>query len=390
MQDHTAPDAAATASPRSPRPIEAVGTSVAAFVGLADRGPVAEAVVVHRRRAFEREFGGLTAEASLSFAVRDFFANGGETAVVVRVDVHGVDGVLAGLEALETVDDVNLLVIRPDVAAAGSTVEPASTRAAVAAAAEFCERRRAMLIVDPPSEWTSVDDVADAASGDGFATSLGTASANAALYFPRVRQPHPLRGGLGTFAASGAVAGVIARSDATGGVWSAPAGLDAQLRGVSGFDVALAESDLSRLSALGVNALREVPSAGPVVWGARTLQGADATASEWKYVPVRRTAIFLEESIERGLEWAVFEPNDEPLWASVRESVETFMSELFRAGAFHGRVSDKAYFVRCGRDTTTQADIDAGRVTVEVGFAPLRPAEFVTLHIRTRALPPIA
>jgi phage tail sheath protein FI len=226
----------------------------------------------------------------------------------------------------------------------------------------------------------------DAASGDGFAASHGTASANATHYFPRVRQPHTLRGGLGTFAASGAVAGVIARSDATEGVWSAPAGLDAQLRGVSGFDVALAEPDLSRLNVLGVNALRDVPSAGPVVWGARTLQGADAAASEWKYVPVRRTALFLEESIERGLAWTVFEPNDEPLWASVRATVETFMSELFSGGAFHGHTADEAYFVRCGRDTTTEADIDAGRFTVEVGFAPLRPAEFVTLRIRGEAL----
>lgn len=390
MPEHNDPDGEAAAAARGPRPIEAVGTSIAAFVGHADRGPVAEAVVVHGRRAFEREFGGLTAEASLSFAVRDFFANGGETAVVVRVDTHGVDGVLAGLEALDTVDLVNLLVIRPDNAAADSTVEPASTRAAVAAAAEFCERRRALLVVDPPREWTSVDDVADAASGDGFATSLGTASANAALYFPRVRQPHPLRGGLGTFAASGAVAGVIARSDATGGVWSAPAGLDARLSGVTGLDVTLAEPDLSRLGGLGVNALRDVPSAGPVVWGARTLQGTDAAASEWKYVPVRRTALFLEESIERGLEWAVFEPNDEPLWASVREAVETFMSGLFAAGAFQGHTADEAYFVRCDRDTTTSADIDAGRLTVEVGFAPLRPAEFVSLRIRTRALRPAA
>lgn len=391
MPRHPTSAAGAAASPRDPRPIEGVATSVAAFVGLADRGPVAEAVVVNSRREFERGFGGLTTEASLSFAVRDFFANGGGTAVVVRVESTGVDGVLAGLDALESVELVNLLVIRPDGAAPDSPVDPAAVRAAVAAAAEFCERRRAMLIVDPPSEWTTVDAVVDAASGDGFAASLGTASANAALYFPRVRQPHPLHGGLGTFAASGAIAGVIARADATGGVWSAPAGLDAALTDVSGFDVALAERDLSRLNVLGVNVLREVASAGPVVWGARTLQGADTASSEWKYVPVRRTALSLEESIERGLQWAASEPNDEMLWASVRASVDTFMLGLFRAGAFRGNTPREAFFVQCHRGRTmTQADVDGGRLTVAVGFAPLKPAEFIVLQIHARARPAVA
>lgn len=391
MSHGDASSADAAGAPRSPRPIEGVATSVAAFVGLADRGPLAEPVVVPSRLDFEREFGGLTTEASLAFAVRDYFANGGGTAVVVRVGEYGVEGVRQGLTALEAVDLVNLLVIRPDAAAPSSPIDPDAARAAVAAAAEFCERRRAMLIVDPPRQWSTVDTVVDAASGEGFEVTLGTASANAALYFPAMRQPDPLGGGLGTFAASGAIAGVIARTDAAQGVWSAPAGLDARLEGVSGLDVALGERDLARLNVLGVNALRDVPSAGPVVWGARTLQGADAAASEWKYVPVRRMALFLEESIERGLHWAASDANDETLWASVRASVDTFMLGLFRAGAVRGQTPRDAYFVRCGvNQTMTQADVDAGRLTVAVGFAPLKPAEFVVLQVHARARPPVA
>ncbi|HET8780306.1 MAG TPA: phage tail sheath C-terminal domain-containing protein, partial [Agromyces sp.] len=150
------------------------------------------------------------------------------------------------------------------------------------------------------------------------------------------------------------------------------------------------ERDVGRLNVLGVNILREVPQVGPVVWGSRTLQGADTAASEWKYVPVRRTALFLEQSIERGLQWAVSEPNDERLWASVRSSVDTFMLGLFRAGAFQGRTPRDAYFVRCGLgETMTQTDVDAGRLTVEIGFAPLKPAEFIVLHVRGRAAGPV-
>ena len=124
------------------------------------------------------------------------------------------------------------------------------------------------------------------------------------------------------------------------------------------------------------------------MWGARTLQGADAAASEWKYVSVRRLALFLEESIDRGLRWAAFEPNAEPLWESVRRSVAAFLAGLFRDGAFPGRTPDDAFFVRCGADTMTQNDIDNGRLVVEIGIAPVRPAEFVILRIRSHAKPP--
>jgi hypothetical protein len=174
---------------------------------------------------------------------------------------------------------------------------------------------------------------------------------------------------------------VIARTDAEHGVWRAPAGLAATLLGVPQLAVTLADDDVGKLSRTGVNCLRSVLGAGPVVWGARTMQGADETASEWKYLPVRRTALFLEDSLMRGTQWVVFEPNDEPLWAQIRRSVDEFMHELFRLGAFQGASPRDAYFVRCDSTTTTQADIDGGRVNIDVGFAPLRPAEFVVIHL---------
>jgi phage tail sheath protein FI len=131
-----------------------------------------------------------------------------------------------------------------------------------------------------------------------------------------------------------------------------------------------------------VNCLRSFPVAGNVVWGARTLQGADALASEWKYVPVRRLAYFLEESLYRGTQWVVFEPNDEPLWAQIRLNVGAFMHNLFRQGAFQGQTPQEAYFVKCDKDTTTQNDINLGIVNIVVGFAPLKPAEFVIIQIQ--------
>jgi phage tail sheath protein FI len=123
---------------------------------------------------------------------------------------------------------------------------------------------------------------------------------------------------------------------------------------------------------------------GTVVWGARTLQGNDERGSEWKYIPVRRTALFIEESLYRGTQWVVFEPNDEPLWSQIRLSVGAFMQDLFRKGAFQGTTPRDAFFVRCDAETTTQYDIDRGIVNIQVGFAPLKPAEFVIISIQQK------
>jgi len=178
---------------------------------------------------------------------------------------------------------------------------------------------------------------------------------------------------------------VMARTDAERGVWKAPAGVEASLNAIDDLQVNLTNAENGMLNTLGVNCLRFFPIIGPVVWGARTLRGADQLADEYKYVPVRRLALYIEESLYRGLQWVVFEPNDEPLWGQIRLNVGAFMQNLFRQGAFQGTSPRDAYFVKCDKETTTQNDIDRGIVNIVVGFAPLKPAEFVIVQIQQMA-----
>jgi uncharacterized protein len=181
------------------------------------------------------------------------------------------------------------------------------------------------------------------------------------------------------------MAGLYAATDAGRGVWKAPAGTDVRLRGVQGLDYVLTDRENGALNPLGVNCLRSFPIFGNIAWGARTLDGADQQASEWKYIPVRRLALYLEESLYRGTKWVVFEPNDEPLWAQIRLNVGAFMQNLFRQGAFQGKTPAEAYFVKCDKETTTQNDINLGIVNILVGFAPLKPAEFVIIKVQQMA-----
>jgi phage tail sheath protein FI len=284
-----------------------------------------------------------------------------------------------GLFALEQVDLFNLLCIPPYHAPADTIdVDPNL----VASAAAFCEKRRAMLLLDSPKNWTKLG-TASKEFVDANNDTVGTRSANAALFFPRLMYPNPLRDNQDeVFSAVGAVAGVFARTDGTRGVWKAPAGLDATLTGVPQLSVPLTDPENGELNPLGVNCLRAFPVGGRVVWGARTLRGADQLADQYKYIPVRRTALFIEESLFRGLKWVVFEPNDDPLWAQIRLNVGAFMHDLFRQGAFQGSSPRDAYFVKCDKETTTQTDINLGIVNVVVGFAPLKPAEFVIIKLQ--------
>ncbi len=280
-----------------------------------------------------------------------------------------------GLYALENADLVNLLVIPPYL----STGEIDST--VLTDTIAYAEERRAVVIMDPPAAWTSLDNAVTGASAASF-----TSSTNAAVYFPKVDQADGLRDGqIASFAPSGAIAGVIARTDATRGVWKAPAGLDASIAGVSALSIPLTDLEIGRLNPLGVNCLRATPGAGHTIWGARTRDGSDRNASEWKYLPVRRTALFLEESLYRGTQWVVFEPNDAPLWAQIRLNVGAFMNNLFRQGAFAGTTPKEAYFVKCDAESTTQDDVNLGIVNIVVGFAPLKPAEFVVIKLQQMA-----
>ncbi|MFO1161107.1 MAG: phage tail sheath subtilisin-like domain-containing protein [Reyranellaceae bacterium] len=247
----------------------------------------------------------------------------------------------------------------------------------IATLQQRARNRRAFLIVDA-GQTEIVSTVIASLAGK-----TGVAAPNSALFFPWVQAPDPLQqGALRAFPPSGYMAGIFARTDASRGVWKAPAGTEASLTGAAGLAITMSDAENGQLNPHAVNCLRTLPVYGTVAWGSRTLDGDDARGSEWKYVPVRRTALFLEESLYRGTQWVVFEPNDEPLWAQIRLNIGAFMQGLFRQGAFQGTTPKQAYFVKCDRETTTQADINLGIVNIFVGFAPLKPAEFVVLKIQ--------
>jgi phage tail sheath protein FI len=240
-----------------------------------------------------------------------------------------------------------------------------------------CRTRRAFLIVDPVEDET-VSNIPSTVAGIS-----GSDALNSALFFPWALAADPLQqGALRAFPPCGFVAGVFARTDATRGVWKAPAGSDASVNGASGLAITMSDAENGQLNPKGINCLRTLPVFGSVVWGARTLHGDNDRASEWKYIPVRRMALFLEESLYRGTKWVVFEPNDEPLWAQIRLNIGAFLQNLFRQGAFQGTSPRDAYFVKCDKETTTQTDINMGIVNIIVGFAPLKPAEFVVIKLQ--------
>ncbi len=315
----------------------------------------------------------------------------------VMVDQPGTDGVALrradyigtdkeshheGLYALDHVDLFNLLCIPPPTLEENTDTNPLVYQAAQT----YCAKRRAVLIVDPPRDM-KVDNAVIGPPGEKSSLDslnlTGEAARNSVLYFPRLMQPDPTnQGRIGEFVGCGAIAGVIARTDATRGVWKAPAGVDATLTGISGLAVNLTDAENGMLNPHGINCLRTFPGTGTVLWGARTLRGSDHLGDEYKYLPVRRLALHIEESLFRGTQWVVFEPNDEPLWAQIRLNLGAFMHNLFRQGAFQGTTARDAYFVKCDRETTTPNDVNAGRVNILVGFAPVRPAEFVVLQIQ--------
>ncbi len=297
-------------------------------------------------------------------------------------EFEGDENAKTGIYALTKTDLFNLLCIPPDTR--NGSIDPAVYPKAI----KLCVDRRAMLIVDPPAAWSANPATAasDAAKGLPALGLSGDFARNAALYFPRVIEADPARKGqLDTFVPCGLIAGIMARTDTQRGVWKAPAGLDAALNGVQGLAVNLNDGENGHLNPLGINCLRSFGIAGRVVWGARTLRGADQLADEYKYVPVRRLALYIEESLYRGTQWVVFEPNDEPLWAQIRLNIGAFMHNLFVQGAFQGKTPKDAYFVKCDSETTTQNDINLGIVNILVGFAPLKPAEFVIIKIQQMA-----
>ena len=220
-------------------------------------------------------------------------------------------------------------------------------------------------------------------NGGDSAGNVAPRSTNGAVYFPYIKSTDPLTGAAIELPPSGAVAGVYARIDTNRGVWKAPAGLEATVLNTTGVITTGKMTDLmqGKLNLAGIDCLRTFPGVGTVVFGARTLVSANTAFQQWKYVSVRRMALFLEQTLYRNLGWVVFEPNDDPLWVAIRTSIEGFMLSLFHQGAFQGTKPSQAFQVKCDATTTTQQDIDNGIVNIIVAFAPLKPAEFVIIKI---------
>lgn len=336
-------------TPQGPRPIKGVDTSTPAFLGRTEFGPT-EPTLVTSLREFTETFGG-AAPGFLPDAVALFFANGGRRAVVVRVD----DDYAAALEtlSLSKYGDVTL-VYAPDAYAVPDLV---------ALLVADCERTNRFLVLDAPQGAVPPLDPRSVSDSD-----------HAAYYFPWLRVGDP-DGRQRLVPPGGAVLGVYARVDRDRGVWKSPA--NEVVIGAVGLAHDVAADDQDALAAAGANTIRTFPGRGIRVWGARTL----STAGEWSYVSVRRFVSFLERSIAEGTRWVVFEPNDEPLWARVRDTIRLFLRAQWQAGAMPGRTERQAFFVTCDRTTMTQDDIDDGRLICEIGIAPVRPAEFVVVRI---------
>lgn len=370
------------------QPIEGTSTSTAAFVGVTAKGPQNDPKIVESFAAYSEIFGLAFPNLPVSIAALQFFSNGGRKAVIVRVlasedrgefrpepeQLIGDSEALTGIHALGLSEPIGLL-LTPDAA----NMPAGDAKKVAEAVLKFCQGRRIFHILELPQDSSQQKAVQAVVSWS--AQNDAIKHRNAAVYFPRITISDP-SGENGTLQVppSGAVAGLYARIDLERGVWKAPAGLNAKLPTARGVEIDLTDQDMARLKDASINPIRHFADHGIVAWGARTFSAADDNEN-WRYLPVRRLALFIEESLYRGLVWVVFESNGEALWAQIRLAASSFMNQLFRSGAFQGSHASEAYSVRCSRETMTESDIDARRIILQVGFAPLKPAEFIILHI---------
>jgi phage tail sheath protein FI len=370
--------------------VNATDPSYVVTVLNADSSYVSAAVIGSPTQALNSPFPPAS-PASQPFSTPPFMA-GGSDGVVLDPTADGASGGpfmtalnaagngTGGVRLLDKVDIFNLLCVPGE-----------SETSTVSALQQYCNTKRAFYIVDAPqgpgtSPATVANLVQTGPAGSDKGSLTGTYSMNSAYYFPWVMAPDPLIGNRQRlFPPCGFVAGIYASTDANRGVWKAPAGIDAGLTGESGLQYVLTDAENGSLNVQAINCLRHFKVYGDVVWGARTLQGNDQAGSQWKYVPIRRLALFLETSLYDGTQWVVFEPNDETLWSQIRLNVGSFMQGLFLQGAFQGTTPQQAYFVKCDSENNPQSSIDQGVVNILVGFAPLSPAEFVVIQIQQMA-----
>jgi uncharacterized protein len=286
----------------------------------------------------------------------------------IALNADGLSGD-GGVQCLDKVPIFNLLCVPGEI-------DPAT----ISELQAYCVGKRAFLIVDSQS----TDTFASLENGPDSRIT-GNDSINSAFYFPWINVFDPVLNATRPFPPCGFIAGLYAATDASRGVWKAPAGIDVSLTGDAGLMTLLTDAQNGTLNIQAINCLRNFRVYGDVVWGARTLRGNDQVGSDWKYISIRRLALFLEESLYEGTQWVVFEPNDAPLWSQIRLNVGAFMQGLFLQGAFQGTTPQQAYFVKCDSENNPQSSIDQGIVNILVGFAPLYPAEFVVIQIQQKA-----
>jgi phage tail sheath protein FI len=375
------------------RPIQAVGTSTAGFVGQApDAGArVNEGVAINNWSQFLKEFApDKSVSTPLSHAVYGFFLNGGRRCYVVNVGKgQPITGTRAGLEILETIDEIAI------VAAPGYS--DVASHDALLSHCELLKDRVAIL--DSPATVKDIDALtvvasAPSPSGDGSEPAgKGAAKRPAgfrprlsergygAFYFPWITVRDPLSAkDMVDVAPSGHLAGIYARTDSVRGVHKAPA--NEPVRGALNVTYRVTSQEQGVLNPTGVNCIRWFPREGVLVWGARTV--ADGS-SEWRYLNVRRLFNMIEESIVQSTRWVVFEPNDTALWKSIRRDVGAFLTLVWRDGALMGATPEEAFFVKCDAETNPPEVIDAGQVVIVIGIAPVKPAEFIVFRIGQHA-----
>jgi len=369
MPEPLPPGAQIEEAESGPRPIEAVGTSTAAFLGATERGPT-RPLAVTSLADYQRHFGGAVDGGCMPDAVAGFFENGGRHAVIARIVGEGASLAVADFEGAVDGEDGRqglAALDLPDYRDVAQVYAPDAhaVEGLIPVLIAHCERSQARFaVIDAPRGATPPLDPRAA-----WDTSY------AAFYYPWIRVRDPTTAAARLVPPGGHVLGVYARTDLEQGVFKAPA--NEVLRGVEGLEHDVAADQQEALNAAGVNTIRAFPGRGVRVWGARTL----SSNSLWKYVSVRRLFIFLERSIYEGTQWVVFEPNGEALWGRVTDTVRQFLRAQWRAGALMGRTEAEAFFVRCDRSSMTQDDIDNGRLVCTIGVAPVRPAEFVIFRI---------
>jgi len=293
----------------------------------------------------------------------------------------------AAINSLDAVDVFNLLVITKlrNETASSKGMRDEDYSDILSEASKYCRERRAFLLIDPYEAWRGWEAPIDHATSNIYTLRGEVEKYYSAVYFPRLDltefDPVTKSSVTKKIGPAAAVAGIIAEVDSKRGVWKAPAGADAIIKGITGPDVPLNDEQNGVLNREAINCIRSFVH-GTVCWGARTVGGYED--SEWKYVPVRRLALYIEETLYRETKWVVYEPNDEPTWARVRTSIGPFMRNLFNQGAFQGASPKEAFFVKCDKDTTTEYHRRLGILNIIVGFAPLKPAEFVIIQIQQK------